>query len=57
MSEGFQAITFQGLHKIGHNSRKKLETQVGKTQNSRKKLKVLAKPKTRFAENWTNKKG
>ena len=47
----------QGLHKIDHNSRKKLKTQGWKTQNSSKKLKVSAKSKTRFAENRSKKKG
>ena len=46
----------QGLHKIDHNSRKKLKTQGWKTQNSSKKLKVSAKSKTRFAENRSKKK-
>ena len=50
MSEEFQAKKPQGLHKSAHNSRKKLETQKGKSQNSSKKL-VSAKPKARFAEN------
>ena len=46
----------QGLHKIDHNSRKKLKTQGWKTQNSSKKLKVSAKSKTRFAENRSKKR-
>ena len=47
----------QALHKIDHNSSKKLKTQGWKTQNSSKKLKVSAKSKTRFAENRSKKKG
>jgi len=46
----------QGLHKIDHNSRKKLKTQGLETQNSSKKLKVSAKSKTQFAENRSKKK-
>ena len=41
----------QGLHKIDHNSRKKLKTQGWKTQNSSKKLKVSANSFGRVAEN------
>ena len=46
----------QGLHKIDHNSRKKVKTQGWKTQNSSKKLKVSARSKTRFAENRSKKR-
>ena len=43
MSEGFQAKKSQGLHKIGHNSRKR-------TQNSIKNLKTQGK-NSRFRQN------
>ena len=46
----------QGLPKIDLKSRKKFETQGGKTQNSSKKLQVSAKSNTRFAENRSKKK-
>ena len=43
------------MMKFTSQLQKFLKTQSRQTQNSRKKLKVSAKPKTRFAENWSKK--
>ena len=50
MSEGFQAKNRKVYIKLAGNSRKKLETQGGKTQNSSKKLKTQGQ-NSRFRQN------
>ena len=60
MSEGFQAITF---HKIGHNSRKKLETQgeklktQGKNSKLKEKTQGFGKTKNAVCRKLVEKKG